>query len=320
MNSLLDRLYDALRSVKLAVVLLVLLSILAALGGILPQGDDPDVYAAKFPGLPTRIILALSLDEVFTSPLFILCAAVFAVNLTLCTFHRVLKQIALPWRARRHGPDILHIGLILLLVGGTWSARTATETLVTLSPGEETSLPGGELIRLADFRFERYPDGRPMLWSSKIDIDEAGETRVSGFDLRVNRPLRYAGYTLYQSGYGEYPILVLRRGPLGLPEPIEQGRKAATPDGFVLFMAVDPASQDRSTFVFLVEGSGGRKVVKAGLGGEVGPFVVSSRDTMFSSVIRVRRDPAFPMILAGLLLAAIGTFLTYILKLREQSA
>ncbi|OHD21896.1 MAG: hypothetical protein A2Y38_05415 [Spirochaetes bacterium GWB1_59_5] len=319
MDSIFARIYDSLRSLKLAVGLIILLGLLAVIGGLLPQGADPGAYASQFPAMVSGAILALSLDTVFTSPVFLLAAALFSVNLTLCSFHRLVGQLAKPFKTRRHGPDILHIGLILLIVGSTWSARVSSETTVQLSVGSETPLPGGEILRLSNFSFEHYPDGRPKLWRSIVEIDASGETKVSGFDLRVNHPLRFGGYTFYQSGYSEVPTLVLRRGALGLPESLVQGDRLETDDGFVLFMAIDPVpSANESGYIFLVDGKSGRKVLKASLGESIGPFTLSSKDQVYSSSIKVKRDPAFPLILAGLILVALGTILTYIVKLREQ--
>lgn len=172
MKSFFDRFYDALRSVKLAVVLLVLLALFAIAGGIIPQGKSASFYLQNYPGLGSRILLGLGLDHVFSSFLFLLVSAVFAVNLTVCTFHRLTNEFSKPREKRRHGPDLLHIGLIILLFGGILSSRSRTETFMNLRKGDSARLPGGAKIVLVDLKYDQYPDGRPKSWESTVAIDK----------------------------------------------------------------------------------------------------------------------------------------------------
>ncbi|MFH2114918.1 MAG: cytochrome c biogenesis protein ResB [Spirochaetota bacterium] len=322
MDSLISRLYESLRSLKLAFVLIVILALLAAIGGIIPQNAQEDFYTSNFNSLTSSIIVRLSLDRVFTSTLFLLVAAVFSLNLTICTVHRLSGQFIVPWQKRRHGPDILHIGLILLIIGGTWSARTNTQTSFTLGVGDEVVLPGGQLLRLKDFVFGRYPDGRPSLWNSQIDIDDSGETKIRDFNLRVNHPLRFRGYTLYQSGYGTSPVVALTKQAVDetymVTTSLGLGERIATDDGFVLLMAQEPSDvEGQSRYVFLLEDNTGRKVKTVGIGESIGPLTLLEAETVYHSSIQVRRDPAYLVVLAGLILVLLGTLLTYLLKLRE---
>lgn len=319
MESFFSRVFDALRSLKLATALIALLGLLAAIGGLIPQGSALDPNTARYPGLIGTLIEKLSFNTMFTSPLFLISSALFALNLTLCSFHRFVGQLSLPRKLRHHGPDILHIGLIILILGGTWSARLQNSTSFSLNIGSETSLSGGEMLRLEDFTFERYPDGRPKVWDSRISIDANGETVISDYSLRVNHPLRYKGYTLYQSGYAETPMLELTRTNWAVPELLIQGERLSTEDGFVLFMAINPATEASTiSYVFLVESKKGRKVIKASLGEAIGPFTILGSKHHLSSSIKVKRDPAYPVVLAGLILAALGSIISYIRKLLEN--
>ncbi|MBP7095443.1 MAG: cytochrome c biogenesis protein ResB [Spirochaetia bacterium] len=318
MRNPVSRLYELLRSIRLAYALIIALGLFGVVGGLVPQRGDSSLVAPGHP-VVARIVAWISPASVFTGPAFLLVAALFSVNLTLCSFHRLTTQLALPRGKRRHGPDLLHVGLIVLIVGAAWSARSATETRYTLAEGEEASLPGGEILTLRAFSFERYPDGRPKSWSSRIDLDSKGARRISDFDLRVNRPLRYGGYALYQTGYDETPVVALRGSGLALPETLLQGSRLTGELGSIVFMAPDPdAEPGTRRFVFLADAEGGRKVVRAGIGDPVGEFTLHDASSVFSSTIKVRSDPGFPLVLAGLLLVALGTVITYIVKLRES--
>ncbi len=316
MGKLISRLYDLLRSIKLAYALIIVLGLFGMLGGLLPQDGSLFIAPTGHPFV-AKVVAWISPGAVFSGPAFRLAAALFAVNLTLCSFHRLAGQFALPRGKRRHGPDVLHLGLIVLLVGAAWSAKSATESRHTLLVGEEESLPGGELLALRDFSFERYADGRPKSWSSSIDLDANGANRVRDFTLKVNRPLRYGAYTIYQTGYDERLVALLRKGRLGLPEPLVQGKRLSGDSGSVVFMAPDPDSgADAHRFVFLADTESGRKVVTARIGETVGDYTLQDVTSVFSSTIKVRRDPGYPLVLAGLILVALGTIATYIIKLR----
>jgi hypothetical protein len=174
MKRFLDELYDTLRSIKLASVLLVLLALMAVLGGVIPQGKNAFFYSQKFPGTEARLILSLHLDHVFTNPIFLALTALFTVNLTVCTFHRLSNELRKKSGTRRHGPDLLHIGLILLVFGGILTAKTRTETYLNLKKGDHVTLPNGTMFTLTGLEYSKYDDGRPKSWSSSVLVEKSG--------------------------------------------------------------------------------------------------------------------------------------------------
>lgn len=55
-------------------------------------------------------------------------------------------------------------------------------------------------VQLLDFRVEHYPSGQPKSFASEVRLfDAAG--KASTHTIAVNQPLRYQGYTLYQSSF-----------------------------------------------------------------------------------------------------------------------
>jgi len=142
------------------------------------------------------------IDRFFGSAFFILPAFLFFANLSACTVKRLVRELGKK-SGRRHGPDILHVGLMLLALGGVWSFSGHRQGAVTLAPCDGVNLPDGSVMILDAFRFERYPDGRPRDWVSVVSITKEGEPVRSGVELRVNDPLRYGGLTYYQASYEE---------------------------------------------------------------------------------------------------------------------
>jgi hypothetical protein len=357
-----DKIYDALRSVKLAAALIVLIALLAVAGGIVPQGKAEAFYLQKFPGAPAGIILSLGLDHVFSGIPFLLVASIFTVNLTVCSFHRFAGELKKPIRSQRHGPDVLHIGLIILIFGGVLTARTRTEAFLYLCKGQEARLPGGSRIVLMDLKEELYPDGRPKSWESDVaidgknvpegDFDTLGETGYADQSpltagqgaispaakaplpdssklsaIRVNKPLRYKGYTIYQQDWKEELRAVIEDRS-GIQHRLERGTRIRTADGSVLLMTIEkPNSADAGDVkpadymaVFLIETRAGSTILKAVKGETVGDSTFVGVEGQAISGLKIVRDNGYPLVAAGLIFVALGAFLTYIRKLKAMFA
>ncbi len=183
------RLVALITSTRLAIVTLVYIALTSMVATLVPRD---------------RLFAVLGPAGFFSSPAFIIPVFIFFANLSACTARRFVRQIRMR-HGRRFGPDILHVGLMLLVLGSLWSVATRQEGSVMLTIGTGARLPDGSILRLDDFRFERYPDGRPRDWVSVVSIEKDGVVRVDHRDLRVNTPLRYAGLTIYQASYRAQP-------------------------------------------------------------------------------------------------------------------
>ncbi len=356
-----DRLYDALRSVKLAAVLILLLILLAVAGGIVPQGETASFYAQKFPGAAANLILALGLDKIFSGLPFLFLSALFTVNLTVCTFHRLFSEMQKSRKARRHGPDLLHIGLVIFIFGGILTARTRSESFVYLGKGQSAGLPDGSRITLIDLAEERYPDGRPKSWESMVfigegtaadsrtdfgdDFDTLGKSGYAGQNpvpettdqallpaegsktVRVNKPLRHKGYTIYQQDWHS-DLQVRLKDAIGIAIGLDPGERAQMQGGFVLFMSVEKnpptaaGAEECSNYeaTFLVATGTGREVKRVRKGEAVGPFTFADFAERPISGLKIVRDRGYPFVIAGLALVLLGTFLTYFRKLKGMLA
>ncbi len=333
MNSFFDRLYDALRSIKLAVALLVLLALFAIVGGIIPQEKAIDYYLTKFPGTGAHIILGMGIDHIFSSIEFLIVAAVFAMNLTVCTLHRLANEFTKPFRKRRHGPDLLHLGLIILLFGGIMTARTRTESVINLRKGESADLPDGSKISLVDLAYEQYPDGRPKSFASVVTMSRAprsgehadaaattaADSSLAQRTIKVNAPLRGKGFSIYQQNWHAEQQAELSDA-MGLRFRLDPGMKEEFSDGFALFMAKGQTPETANDAIFLLEKGGVRTVVKASIGQPVGPFTFSGLINESISGLAIVTDKGYPYVAAGFILVMLGVFITYIRKLKGMLA
>jgi cytochrome c biogenesis protein ResB len=194
-----------LKSMKLAVALLALLAAGCALATLVPQGLDAGAYEAAYGRLVGGLIAGSGLSAFFTSPLFLAPSFLFFANLSACATDRLLRELRKK-KGRRHGPDLLHLGLMLLVVGSVLSFASREELEASFAPGEAAELPDGRILRLEAFEYLAYDDGRPKDWISTVSVFERDAAapgglapRVERYPIRVNHPLRLGKLTVYQA-------------------------------------------------------------------------------------------------------------------------
>lgn len=264
---------NALSSLRLAVVLLALIAIAAAIGGIIPQAPttpNAEQLYRSYGNLWYRIITLLSLDDVFHSQWFIALSALFSLNLLLCAVRRLRRTIKLlfaapqppseadlpddlptvHWEAenshtardvarrvlRRHGyrvrarggqlmgerfrlsqlaPDLIHLGILVILVGGLLGifrfegslSINDVELGKTFYPCEKETeqdciKKANFGVRIDEFGVKFYPESATVkdYWSLITIVEDGREVKTAR--IEVNRPLTHNGISFYQSTYG----------------------------------------------------------------------------------------------------------------------
>lgn len=168
----------ALTSMKLAIVLIGYLALACLLATLIPE-----------------------LSGFFGSVFFLAPAALFFLSLGACAATRFLRARRGP-KPRRHGPDILHLGLLLFMIAAALSAADRRGEVAYLAEGDAMRLQDGSRIRLERLETERYADGRPREWTSWVSVERDGQTLASAYPLRVNHPLSLGNLKLYQASRG----------------------------------------------------------------------------------------------------------------------
>ncbi len=209
--------YRFFKSVKLALALIGYLVVTSIIASLIPQGREMGFYAHEFSAPIYKLIITLNLNNFFRSILFLLPLGVFTINLVVCTTDRLLTRIR-NHAPLRLGPDIIHIGLLVLIIAGLITLFQRREGFVFLSPGDSVELPNGYELTLKEFVFEVYPDQRPKRWISKVEIvkrkpqeknqNTSHEPRMA--IIEVNRPLTLGGLNIFQYSYKDISTLTLK--------------------------------------------------------------------------------------------------------------
>ena len=310
-----NALYRLFRSVKLAVVLIAVIVVLAALATLIPQGREAAFYHEGYPSAVAAVIAVLHFDRLFSSALFLVPMALFAANLGVCSVDRFLTRQRTGAR-RRHGPDLLHLGLLVLLAGGVVTATQRQEKLFFMGEGDTVELSNGTQLELLAFRTLTYENGAPKDWISTLSVTEPGRPARS-VDVEVNRPLSIGRISIYQSSFTIEGVAHLRDDAGGV-SALSSGEGVR--DGGSVWYFAEVRRSASAGPVGIFQRYDGEELVEtatAGAGERLGPWTVADLSARDLTGLNAVRDPGFYPVLAGLLLAGAGLALTFFQKRGE---
>ncbi len=122
----------------------------------------------------------------------------------------------------RFGVYVVHLGVLIVLIGGLITAIWGYRGYMNLAEGSVSNLVSffteGKIIELPfyvkcnKFRIDFYPSGMPKAYISDLSIIENGK-EVARKQIKVNDPLEYKGIYFYQASYGQGEAFVqLKKG------------------------------------------------------------------------------------------------------------
>jgi cytochrome c biogenesis protein len=238
-------------------------------------------------------------------------------------------------RWRPLGPYLVHLALLFILAGGLIGKFAGVEGRLLLHEGEESSMfqlgpmaeqPLGYKVRLDRFQVQFYEQGgAPKEFRSDLTFFQDNKESIQA-TCKVNEPVTFGGYTLYQSSYGADtagPIrLTVRRGESSrsLEAPFRSRVEVPEIGGQIIVVKVDGNLQGLGPAVQLayLRGSGHPQIFwvfkdHPELADQPGPehFVLESVPLQAYSVFQVKYDPGVWWVYAGFLLFLPGFFLAF---------
>jgi hypothetical protein len=309
-------LYRLFRSVRLAVALLLLLTALSILATLVPQGREAAFYFHNYPPLLARLITALGYADFFRSWLFLVPSILFFTNLAVCTVDRFARRLQRGAR-RRYGPDLVHVGLLLLIVGALLSTWGRWDTTFYLAKGESFDLPQGYRLTLLDYEDQRYRDGRPKDWISTVEATRGQRVLEASYPIEVNRPLRLRGLKVYQVDFRREHTAWLREpGGDGNLVPMRSGQYFEWEGGALFFARI---AEGRAVFQ---RWQGHAVVEEFSLAASqtIGPYTIVQLSSRELTGLKAVKDPGFIPVLAALLVVAAGLALTFIQNSRDKES
>ncbi len=282
----------------------------------------------KSPRLAVSLILVLAgicvaatlgLHGVLRSPVFVVPACLLIVNLGVCAATRIVGRVRRGAKPR-FGPDLVHVGLLVLAAAGLATALGRQEAVLQLGQGDTAPLAPPYTISLLALHAETYEDGSPKEWTSTVAVRENGRETVAAFPLEVNRPLRLRGLSIYLEGWGVDGRLLLAdaEGRTVAPAPspgdwFEEGDTTWVFAGFA-------RQADAWRVVFRqYRGKEALQSVTLAPGDRTGPFMIQDITAREVTRLKAVRDPGGIPFLAAIVLVTGGLALTLAQKRGDGS-
>lgn len=310
-------LYNFFRSLKLAIVLILFITFTSIISTFIPQNQDIEFYLGTYSRFLAWIIVSSGFDNFFRSFIFIAPSILFFLNLSTCTFHRFKNRFIKKAR-KRYGPDILHIGLLVMIIGGVVTVLGREEGFTMLSRGESVNVPGGYVLTLEKFEFLKYENGSPKDWISTVKVTKGDKVIQEAYPIEVNKPLKIGNVKLYQSSYDIQSFIVVSdlEGELYKVSP---GQMIPVGEAGYILRDVeqgDDVSQSLAHFDYWKDHEIVDHVDYA-ISESIDIYTIEKMESSMATGLQMVIDPGYYPILIGLLLLTLGLFITYMQKIND---
>jgi cytochrome c biogenesis protein len=309
-----DSVFQFFKSVKLAFVLILVIIVFSLLSTLIPQGRSIEEYRSQLGAILAWIVDSIGLDHYTSSFVFFIPVVLFVINLGVCTIDRLVGR-AKRKAVKHFGPDLIHVGLLVLCIGALITSAMRKEQDFTMAPGDAVKLPGGYTMSLTNFEFIKYPDGRPKAWISTVDVKKAEALVRKDVKIEVNHPLEIGQLKIYQTSYATEGLMQLVDPNGKALIPFKTGQSFRSGDAEVFFAGAH--IQESGTVVATIETWQGQTLKASNeviSGQTIDAYKVSDISLREVTGLRAASDPGFIPVLIALIMGSIGLAMTSIHK------
>jgi cytochrome c biogenesis protein len=234
----------------------------------------------------------------------------------------------------RIGPIVVHIGIVLILLGGIWGAMTgflAQEMIPSgntfqikniINAGPWAAKPNNQdwSMRVNRFWIDYTPNGGIDQFYSDMSVLNAQGEEVDHKKIFVNQPLRYHGITFYQTSWDIAAVKVqINNSPifqLPMAELDTKGRGKlwgtwipTKPD---LSAGVSVLAKDLQGTVLIYDPQGQLvNTLRTGMSTQVNGVTLKLLEVVGSTGLQIKSDPGIPIVYAGFATLMAGVVSSY---------
>lgn len=309
---------NVFKSVRLALALILVIVVLSLLATLVPQGRPDAWYRERYSPAVYSLVSFMGLGNFFRTPLFLIPVMLFTLNLAVCAADRLVRR-ARERSPRRYGPDLVHIGLLVLIAAGLVTALGRQEKMWALGAGDDAAIDSRYSLHLLSFQFLKYDNGAPKEWISTVSVEQDGRRVIDSFPIEVNKPLRLRGVNVYQASWETEGTLALRTSDGG-KETATTGDGFPDGDSFWYFAEVTQAgahTQAGEQWKAVFQEIKGHLIVSSRTlspGDGIGPFIVEGISARQITGLKAVKDPGIVPFLAALAIVLAGLCVTFIQK------
>jgi cytochrome c biogenesis protein len=234
----------------------------------------------------------------------------------------------------RIGPIVVHIGIVVILLGGIWGAMTGflaqemipsgstfqVNNIIEAGPLAQGQVPKDWSVRVNRFWIDYTPSGGIDQFYSDMSVLDSQGKEVDHKKIYVNEPLHHKGVTFYQTDWGISAVRVrINKSPIfQLPmaslNTNGKGRLWGTwiPTKPDLSAGVSLLAKDLQGTVLIYD-SAGKLVdtVRTGMSTEVNGVTLKILDVIGSTGLQIKADPGIPIVYSGFALLMAGVVMSY---------
>lgn len=225
-------------------------------------------------------------------------------------------------------PHLLHLGLLVIIVGGFLTTFQTTDT-IKFSAGEKVSLPasieariGKGEMSLKSFETQYDDKGNLKNWVSTFDLEAEGFGKYQNETTRVNHPFKKKGLSIYQMAYSNEFLF-----------HVEGDEKVAGdyvfPEGQMIPLRVDkgnamiqirPMTEGLSLF-YVFDDKGNQKLESALKEGDSftldNGLKLNFEKNIAYTVLQIKYNPFLPVVFLGFVIASFACMLFWFGRYRE---
>ncbi|HOJ62913.1 MAG TPA: cytochrome c biogenesis protein ResB [Spirochaetota bacterium] len=291
--------FKFLKSIKTGIVLLIILVIFSTIAGIIPQGMDIEFYKNNYPTLIFYIIILIRFNNYFESPVFFIISTLFIINLSLCSIPRFILNLK---TKLIKGSDFIHIGLLVIIIGGIISIFTRVEDFRWFKIGERIDVGQGKFLEIEKIDLEKYENGKIKNYITQFYLYDSENKKIKEMILKVNYPVSINGINIYQNSYKIIDIVSLA-SDIGIKK-IVNGDSISTNSG------------NKYTFLKFTDSKlyfkESERIMEFNIGNKIGEYVIENAKSIEMTGLKFVKDYGNISIIIGIILIFIGLILFYI--------
>lgn len=234
----------------------------------------------------------------------------------------------------RIGPIIVHVGIVVILLGGIWGAMTGfiaqemvpsgntfqVKNIIDAGPLAAAQIPKDWSVRVNRFWIDYTPSGSIDQFYSDMSVLNNQGKEVDHKKIFVNEPLRYHGVTFYQTDWGLSAVQVKLNNspvfqlPMAQLDTKGQGRIWGTwiPTKPDLSEGVSLLAKDLQGMLLVYDATGKLiDTVRVGMSTQVNGVKLKILDLIGSTGLQIKADPGIPIVYTGFALLMLGVVMSY---------
>jgi cytochrome c biogenesis factor len=298
-----------LRSVFFTGILIVYLIVFFIFGTVIPQHQTPEFYMKNYNVFVSNAISFFGLNDYSHSKFLIIPSLLFFSNLMFCSIFRIVRRIKNK-SSMRPGPDIIHLGILILITGLFISSYGKIEEMFFLGKGERLDILSDYVLILDDFIIGKYENGKPEKIASEVTLKKNGKF-LKSISIAVNKPLMIEKYAIYQQSYSSYQELIISDDS-GQRYIVNQDREIKSLKNKTVFKGYD-----NGYVHFIVTGKNNPVESDFKIGEKIENFTIINISDMYISGLKVVYDPGAIVVLISFIIISTGLSIATIQKTGE---